>query len=181
VSRVLVPLADGCEELEAVTIIDLLRRAGIEVVVAGLNEGPVTASRGVKLVPDTTLEQALELEFDMVALPGGQPGSDRLAGDERLAGLLRRMHAAGRLIGAVCAAPKVLARCGVLDGRSATGYPGVLQQEGHPAITGDAVTRDGSVITSRAAGTAMDFALELVQALNGPGARQEVEKGLVRD
>lgn len=180
-SRVLVPLADGCEELEAVTIIDLLRRAGIEVVVAGLRDGPVTTSRGVRLIPDTTLEAALELDFDMVALPGGQPGSDRLASDERLANLLRRMHADGRFVGAVCAAPKALARCGILDGKSATGYPGVLEQEAHPDITGDAVTRDGTVITSRAAGTAMDFALELVEALEGTGTRRAVEKALVRD
>lgn len=179
-SRVLVPLADGCEELEAVTIVDLLRRAGIEVVTAGLKDGTVTASRGVRIVPDMTLDQALRLDFDMVALPGGLPGADNLAADHRLTDLLQRMNESGRFVGAVCAAPKVLARSGVLYGKTATGYPGVLQEEGHPDISGDAVRRDGKVITSRAAGTAMDFALELIEALSGREKRDEVEKGLVR-
>jgi 4-methyl-5(b-hydroxyethyl)-thiazole monophosphate biosynthesis len=178
--RVLVPLADGCEELEAVTIIDLLRRAGIEVVAAGLSGGTVTASRGVRIEPDMSLEDALRLDFDMVALPGGLPGADNLAADRRLTDLLRRMNQSGRVVGAVCAAPKVLARSGVLQGKTATAYPGVLQQEGHPDISDDAVLRDGRIITSRAAGTAMDFALELIEALSGREKRDEVEKSLVR-
>ena len=178
--RVLVPLAEGCEELEAVTIVDLLRRGGIEVVVAGLREGTVTASRGVRIVPDMSLDEALKLDYDMVALPGGLPGADHLAADRRLTDLLRRMDKSGRFVGAVCAAPRVLARSGLLRGRTATGYPGILQQEGHPDISGDAVTRDGTVITSRAAGTAMDFALALIEALAGRETRDTVERGLVR-
>lgn len=179
-TRVLVPLADGCEELEAVTIIDLLRRAGIEVVVAGLRDGPVTASRGVRILPDLSLDEALLKEYDMVALPGGLPGADHLAADRRVTDLLQRMNDSGRFVGAVCAAPKALARSGVLEGRAATAYPGVLQQEGHPDISADAVIRDGTVITSRGPGTAMDFALELIEALAGRDARAKVEKGLVR-
>jgi 4-methyl-5(b-hydroxyethyl)-thiazole monophosphate biosynthesis len=178
--RVLVPLASGCEELEAVTIIDLLRRAGIEVVVAGLDQGVVTASRGVRLVPDTTLDEALQQEYDMIALPGGLPGSDRLAADPRIIEVLQKMHESGRFVGAVCAAPKVLARSGVLNGKTATAYPGVLQAEQHPMISGDAVTRDGRVITSRSAGTVMDFALELIEALSGTETRVTVEASLKR-
>lgn len=179
-TRVLVPLAEGCEELEAVTIIDLLRRAGIEVVVAGLRDGTVTASRGVRIQPDMSLDEALLSEYDMVALPGGLPGADHLAADRRVTDLLQRMNDKARFVGAVCAAPKVLARSGVLRGRTATAYPGVLQQEGHPDISADAVIRDGTVITSRGPGTAMDFALELIEALAGREARAKVEKGLVR-
>ena len=178
--RVLVPLAPGCEELEAVTIIDLLRRADVEVVAAGLSEGPVTASRGVRLLPDTTLDEALESDFDMVALPGGLPGSDHLADDPRIDAVLRRMNQSGRLVGAVCAAPKVLARSGILQGKKATAYPGVLQAEKHEEITGNAVTRDGTVITSRSAGTVMDFALALIEALRGREIRDSVEKSLER-
>jgi 4-methyl-5(b-hydroxyethyl)-thiazole monophosphate biosynthesis len=178
--RVLVPLASGCEELEAVTIIDLLRRAGIEVVVAGLDQGVVTASRGVRLVPDTTLDEALRQEYDMIALPGGLPGSDHLAADPRIIEVLQKMHESDRFVGAVCAAPKVLARSGVLNGKSATAYPGVLQAEHHPMISGDAVTRDGRVITSRSAGTVMDFALELIEALSGTETRVTVEASLKR-
>ncbi|MCW8927720.1 MAG: DJ-1/PfpI family protein, partial [Gammaproteobacteria bacterium] len=90
-ARVLVPLAQGCEELEAVTIIDLLVRAGVEVVTAGLQEGPVTASRGVVLLPQTTLDEALKRDYDMVVLPGGMPGAEHLDNDPRIAGLLRKM------------------------------------------------------------------------------------------
>ncbi len=179
-TRVLVPLAEGCEELEAVTIIDLLRRADIEVVAAGLESGPVTASRGVRLLPDMTLENALKLEYDMVALPGGLPGSDHLAADTRLTDLLRSMNESGRFVGAVCAAPKVLARNGILAGKQATAFPGVLQAEEHPDITGNAVTRDGHVITSRSAGTAMDFALAIIEALLGREKRDSVEQSLER-
>jgi protein deglycase len=178
--RVLVPLASGCEELEAVTIIDLLRRAGIEVVVAGLDQGVVTASRGVRLVPDTTLDEALQQEYDMIALPGGLPGSDHLAADPRIIEAVQKMNESGRFVGAVCAAPKVLARSGVLNGKTATAYPGVLQAEHHPMISGDAVTRDGRIITSRSAGTVMDFALELIEALNGAETRATVETSLKR-
>mgnify|MGYP006385871981 CR=1 FL=1 len=178
--RVLVPLASGCEELEAVTIIDLLRRAGIEVVVAGLDQGVVTASRGVRLVPDTTLDEALQQEYDMIALPGGLPGSDHLAADPRIIEAVQKMNESGRFVGAVCAAPKVLARSGVLNGKTATAYPGVLQAEHHPMISGDAVTRDGRVITSRSAGTVMDFALELIEVLSGAETRGTVDASLKR-
>ena len=178
--RVLVPLAQGCEELEAVTIIDLLRRAGIEVVVAGLDGGVVTGSRGTRILPDMPLDQAMEQEFDMIALPGGLPGSDHLASDSRITQLVRSMNESGRFVSAVCAAPKVLARSGVLHGKRATAYPGVLQSEQHPAISVKPVVRDGQVITSRSAGTAMDFALELIEALSGREDRQKVEKSLER-
>jgi 4-methyl-5(b-hydroxyethyl)-thiazole monophosphate biosynthesis len=178
--RVLVPLAQGCEELEAVTIIDLLRRAGIEVVVAGLDEGVITASRGVRLLPDISLDDALKQEFDMVALPGGLPGSDHLAADPRIIEVLQKMNESGRFVGAVCAAPKVLLRSGVLEGKKATAYPGVLQAESHPLISGDPVTRDGQIITSRSAGTVMDFALELIEVLSGYETRNAVEISLKR-
>jgi len=183
--RVLVPLAPGCEEMEAVTIIDVLRRAEVEVTVAGLVEGQITGSRGVRIVPDKTLDQVLAeatpgTQFDMVALPGGLPGADHLAGDPRIGKLLHLMQASGGIVAAVCAAPKVLARNGLLQGKRATAYPGVLEAEQHPAISTEAVTRDGRVITSRSAGTAMDFALELITALCGDEKRQQVESSLAR-
>ncbi len=180
-TRVLVPLAQGCEELEAVTIIDLLRRADIEVVAAGLDDGPVTASRGVRLLPDMPLSKALELDYDMVVLPGGLPGSDHLAADDRVTSLLKNMNESGCFVGAVCAAPKVLARAGILDGKQATACPGVLQAEKHANISGDAVIRDGRVITSRSAGTVMDFALAIIEALQGRESRDSVETSLARN
>jgi len=180
--RVLVPLAQGCEELEAVTIIDLLRRAGIEVVVAGLVPGIVKASRGTQLVPDTTLDAALHEEYDMVVLPGGMPGAQHLKDDARIIALMQKMAATGRYTAAICAAPTVLAAAGVLSGKTATAYPGFLEKMNLPDLTlsTDAVVRDGRVITSRGPGTAMDFALSLVEILSGLDTRRQIESALVR-
>ena len=180
--RVLVPLAQGCEELEAVTIIDLLRRAGIEVVVAGLVPGTVKASRGTQLVPDTTLDAALYDEYDMVVLPGGMPGAQHLRDDARIIGLIQKMTAADRYVAAICAAPTVLAAAGVLSGKTATGYPGFLEKMNLPDVklSNDAVFRDGQIITSRGPGTAMDFALRLVEILSGLETRQQSDSALVR-
>jgi 4-methyl-5(b-hydroxyethyl)-thiazole monophosphate biosynthesis len=181
-ARALVPLAQGCEELEAVTVIDLLRRAGVEVVTAGLDASPVTASRGVRLIPDTSLEQVLGEPFDMVVLPGGQPGADHLRDDPRIGQLLQRTAQRGAFTAAICAAPKVLAHAGLLAGRRATSYPRALSGLELPGteLTEDPVVVDGRVITSRGPGTAMDFALELISLLAGPDRRREVEEGLVR-
>lgn len=181
-ARVLVPLAQGCEEVEAVTIIDLLRRAKIEVVSAGLDDQPVTASRGVRLIPDTLLDEALEQEFDMVVLPGGMPGAANLNNDPRIKTLLKDMAAEGKYVCAICAAPFVLGEAGLLAGKAATSYPGFVDKMNLPgtAYKEDPVVRDGKVITSRGPGTAMDFALELIEALAGKARRDEVEAGLQR-
>ena len=178
--RALIPIADGTEELEAVTLIDLLRRAGVEVTVASLTGVAATCSRGVILVPDCSLDTALEKSYDAVILPGGLPGADYLAADERLQGLLRTMHAEKRIIGAICAGPKALIQAGVLEGRKATSFPGVLEAGGHGPGLDQAVVRDGHVFTSRGPGTAMDFALALIEALLGAEKRQEVEAPLQR-
>ena len=178
--KVLVPLAQGCEEIEAVTIIDLLRRAKIEVISAGLDDQPVTASRGVRLIADTTLDEALTQEFDMIVLPGGMPGMTHLKNDSRIITLLQKMAREGKYTCAICAAPAVLAEAGLLAGKSATGYPGFI--DNLPTVThkNDPVVRDGKVITSRGPGTAMDFALELIEVLAGKAQRNEVEAGLQR-
>ncbi|MDX1518965.1 MAG: DJ-1/PfpI family protein [Gammaproteobacteria bacterium] len=181
-ASVLVPLAQGCEELEAVTVIDLLRRAGIRVVTAGLDKNPVQASRGVNLVPDTDLDTALNEDFDMVVLPGGLPGADNLDRDERVHELLKKMANSEKFTAAICAAPKVLANAGLLEGKNATSYPGFIDKMNLQNTTclDDAVVTDGRVITSRGPGTAMDFALQLIETLEGKEKRDEVEKALVR-
>ncbi|WP_198263247.1 DJ-1 family glyoxalase III [sulfur-oxidizing endosymbiont of Gigantopelta aegis] len=183
--HVLVPLAPGCEELEAITIIDLLRRAEIQVSSASLDTGdsvsPVTASRGVVLIPDITLDQALQQSFDMIVLPGGLPGADHLDNDARIHTLLQSMSADNKYTAAICAAPKVLARAKLLDGKSATSYPGVLDTMdlNSTRLSTDAVVIDGNVITSRGPATAMDFALTLIELLSGKSKRDEAASALL--
>lgn len=181
-ATVLVPLAQGCEELEAVTIVDLLRRAGIEVVTAGLDDKPVIASRGMVLMADMTLDQAVQKDYDMIALPGGLPGADHLDQDLRLRSLLQKMYAQGKYIAAICAAPKVLASAGLLNGRQATSYPGSLDgcHISNMDYREQAVVIDGKLTTSRGPGTAMDFALSLIEQLLGRDKRVEVEAPLQR-
>jgi 4-methyl-5(b-hydroxyethyl)-thiazole monophosphate biosynthesis len=160
--------------------VDLLRRAGIGVVTAGLDEKPVRASRGTVLVPDTTLNQALKQKYDMVVLPGGLPGADHLNEDLRIRGLLKEMSETGRYTAAICAAPKVFASAGLLEGKRVTSFPGVLDDFDGFDYQTDAVVQDGKVITSRGPGTAMDFALTLIENLVGKDKRDEVEAALQR-
>lgn len=182
VARVLVPLAAGFEELEAVTVIDLLRRAGIEVVAASLAPGPVTGSHGIAVQPDADLDEVLNQDFDMIVLPGGLPGATGLAEDTRVLQLLRRQAAARRYTAAICAAPGVLAKAGLLEGKRATSFPGFLAPDSAPGIVllEDPVVTDGRIITSRGPGTAMDFALALIERLAGGPAREAVESRLQR-
>jgi 4-methyl-5(b-hydroxyethyl)-thiazole monophosphate biosynthesis len=178
--RVLVPLAEGFEELEAVTIIDMLRRAGIEVVVAALARSPVTGAHGIALSADTTLGDVSTQDFDLIALPGGMPGAANLRDDPRIGAIIRRLHEDGRHVAAICAAPMVLQAAGVLAGRRATAFPGSLDEAAGMTLVDEPVVVDGRVITSRGPGTALDFALELVAQLSGPAARQKVESALQR-
>lgn len=176
----LVLFAEGSEELEAVSIVDILRRGGVNVVLAGLTGGPLRGSRGTVLLPDTTLDEAATHAFDMIVLPGGQPGTRHLREDARVLSLLRQMHMAGKYVAAICAAPSVLATAGLLENRKATSFPACL--DGFPGIQLDpaAVVEDGRLITSRGPGTAMDFSLLLLERLCGKAKRDEVEAGLVR-
>lgn len=180
--RVLVPLAQGCEELEAVTIIDLLRRAQIEVTVAGLQSGPVTGSRGTVMVPDVNLDDAINGDYDMVVLPGGQPGATHLENDARVMQLVKSMAARGKIVAAICAAPKVLAVAGLLDGKQATCFRNAIDPKMFPHIRLQTrpVVVDGNIVTSRGPGTAMDFALELIGILVGRERRDAVEANLLR-
>jgi protein deglycase len=180
-TKVLIPLAQGCEELEAVTMIDILRRAGIQVITAGLEPGTVRASRGTVLVPDTTLNEALQQDFDMVALPGGMPGAEHLKNDERIIALLQKLSSEGKFTAAICAAPMALHRAGLLEGKRATSFPGVLDAlPGNHRYTSERVVVDGTIVTSRGPGTAMDFALRLVELLAGEPASAQVESALQR-
>lgn len=183
-SEVLIPLAQGCEELEAVTCIDLLRRAGIRVTTVGLEPElvPVVASRGTRLLPDLPLDAVLQRDFDLILLPGGLPGADHLNADQRLREMIQRQAARDGYLAAICAAPKVLANARVLDGRRATGYPGAIDTQAMPWVSwsDEALVVDGRILTSRGPGTAMDFALEVISVLSGQSVRDQVEAGLER-
>ena len=181
-ANILVPLAQGCEELEAVTITDLLTRAGFSVTTAGLDDQAVTASRGMVLVPTSKLDNVMQQDFDMIVLPGGLPGADHLNNDPRIHELLHRMHDDGKYLAAICAAPKVLAHAGLLKNRRATSYPGSIPTADMDGIDyqQQAVVIDGKIITSRGPGTAMDFALSLIEILAGREKRIEVETPLQR-
>lgn len=181
-ARALVILAEDFEELEAVTIMDLLVRAKVEVVRAGLNEGPVRASRNTVIVPDVVLDEVMDQDFDLVALPGGLPGADHLAEDPRVVGVIRRQVDKRGIVGAICAAPRALVKAGVVKGKSLTCYPHALDEmdTSETTITDEAVTVDLPLITSRGPGTAIDFTLTLIDYLKGKTIRHQVEKGLVR-
>jgi len=180
--RALVILAEDFEELEAVTTMDLLVRAQVEVVSAGLKPGPVRASRNTVILPTSTLDEVMNEKFDLIALPGGLPGADYLAEDERVLGLLRRQVDRNKLLGVICAAPRALISAGVTQGKSITCYPGALDHMdiGTTKITGRPVEIDLPIVTSRGPGTAMDFALTLVELLKGKEIRESVESALVR-
>ncbi len=165
--RVLVPLAPGFEEIEAVTIVDILRRADVHVTVAGTVAGPVTGSRGVVIVPDTTLDQATDSEFDMIVLPGGGPGTENLRRDPRITRLVKAQSDRGGYVAAICAAPTVLGDAGLLAGRRVTSYPSNQSQLAGADYQTDRVVVDGRLITSRSPGTALEFALTLVEHLAG--------------
>ena len=179
--RVLVPLAEGFEEIEAITVVDLLRRAGIEVHTASLAERAVTGSHGITVTADLPLDQVRATDYDMIALPGGMPGADHLKQDPRVISLLQQFAQSGRYTAAICAAPGVLAHAGLLEGRAATSYPGFLRADSAPGIRlrEEAVVVDGKVATSRGPGTAMEFGLKLIELLAGPEARRRVQERLL--
>lgn len=166
--RILVPLANGFEEIEAVNVIDILRRGDVDVVTAGLKEGLVEGSHKIKMLPDTTLDKIDYLDFDGLVLPGGAPGFVNLGNDERILNMAREMDRAGKVVAAICAAPSVLIKAGVLQGRRATVSPsGKAQVEACASFSEDRVVVDGNLITSRSPGTALEFALKLVEVLAG--------------
>lgn len=181
-TKVLVPLAQGCEELEAITITDLLVRAGIDVTTAGLDDKPVTASRGTRLLPDTSIDKVINNSYDLIVLPGGLPGADHLRDNPIVQQLIKNQSANNKPVAAICAAPKALAAAGLLDNKTVTCYPGALSssQLNNTVINTTAIEIDGNIITSRGPGTAMDFALTLIELLEGKEKRQQINDQLVR-
>jgi protein deglycase len=179
--RVLVPIAEGFEEIEAVTVIDILRRAKIEVVVAGVIANAVVKGRsGIAVQVDISLDEALAgLPFDAVVLPGGMPNAFTLRDDPRVVAAASDVFEKGGIAAAICAAPVALERAGLLEGRAATCHPG-MEKELPAASRNDArVVVDGRVVTSKGPGTAMEFAFALVRLLAGDAEVSKVNAGVL--
>lgn len=180
--KVLVPFAEGFEEIEALTIVDILRRADIDVVTASLSDNPqVKGAHHVTVLTDVTLEAVNADELEMIVLPGGLPGAFNLRDDARIIQLLQDLNQAGKFTAAICAAPVALAKAGLLSQKQATGYPGALESMNLTDVTllPEKVVQDGTVITSRGPATAMVFALHLVEVLVSKEKRTELENGLL--
>ncbi len=177
--KVIIPLAQGFEEIEAVTLIDIMRRAGIEVTVAGITEGNITGSHKIQITPDTELSTIQAENYDSIVLPGGQPGSDNLAKDPTLLTLLQEFNRKQKITAAVCAAPIVLAKAGLLENKQVTVYPGYEQVLGNVHFSTDSVVTDGTVITSRGPGTAASLAFTIVEHLVGKEKSEQLRKTML--
>jgi len=165
--KVLVPLAPGFEEIEAVTIVDVLRRAEIEVTTAYTSGNPVTGSHGITVAADIDINDIIPSEYGMIALPGGMPGSTNLRDDKRIIEITAKIYSANGFTAAVCAAPIVLAKAGLLENRNVTCYPGFESMLDRAVYLHDPVVTDGRIITGKGPGCAIPFALKLVEIISG--------------
>jgi len=172
--RVVVLLADGFEEVEAVTPIDFLTRAGCDVTIAGVTGEMVTGAHGVTVKSDVTVSDCTR-DFDAVVVPGGMPGASNIAESADAVALIREVYESGAILGAICAAPAVvLAPTGILDGKEATCYPGFESGFKTTKFSENRVVIDGRIVTSRGPGTAAEFAVTLAGMLAGPKAADEL-------
>lgn len=179
VPNVLVPVADGIEELEAVTIIDVLRRAGVQVTVASVGTLQVTASRGVKLVADMQIECCKDKDYAGIVLPGGMPGAEHLRDSAILIELLKAQHRQGKLYAAICASPVVVLLHHGLLPKKATCHPAFVDRLPDAKVAQQRVVVDENCITSRGPGTALEFALELVRQLLGDKKAAQVAEPML--
>ncbi len=177
--KVIVFLADGTEEIEALTPVDMLRRAGAEVTFAGAGKKECVCSHGVKITADKTAAECTHESYDMVVLPGGMPGTLNLGADENVETITKKSFAEGKFVAAICAAPSVLGSWGMLEGKLATCYPGFEEKLTGAKLAAEKAVRDGNIITACGAGAAMDFALLLVDALYGAEASDNLRKAVL--
>lgn len=177
---ILVPLAEGFEEIEAATIVDVLRRAELHVTLVGLQPGPVLGAHGIAFSTDATLDEVDPERISALVLPGGQPGTDNLMADERILDLCRRLGAEGKPTAAICAAPMVLAEAGLLEGRPATSYPSFQDRLAGARVQSEPrVVRSGSVLTSQGPGTSLEFALTLVAEFKNEQTALELGRAML--
>jgi 4-methyl-5(b-hydroxyethyl)-thiazole monophosphate biosynthesis len=181
--KALVLLASGFEEIEASTIVDILRRCGVEVTVAGRISEAVEGAHGMKFIPDALIEGVAVRDFDAVVCPGGAPGYENLRKDRRVLAIIEEAFNCNKLVAAVCASPAVLSDAGVLEGKVCTIYPGMegeLEKGGGKPRT-EMVVVDGNIITSRGPATALPFALKLAEKLVGKKVAEKVRVETLAD
>jgi 4-methyl-5(b-hydroxyethyl)-thiazole monophosphate biosynthesis len=176
---IVVPLMEGFEEIEAVTIIDVLRRAGLKVVTAGIAVGPVRGAHGIVVAAEAALAGIDPARVRMVVLPGGMPGAAHLTEDEHVQRIVRGVAAHDGYTAAICAAPMALAAADVIRGRRVTCYPGFESHLVGGVVVDDRVVVDGTLITSRGPGTSLEFALTLVGLLQGEDAEGKLARGMI--
>jgi len=177
--NVLIPLANGVEEMEAVIIIDTLRRAEWEVVTAGVQAGIITGARGVRLLPDTVWEEIDPDSFTILTLPGGAEGTSNLCGDIRILETIGNFMHNNKTVAAICAAPLVLQAAGVLNNRKVTCHPAVAKQLTQGTRLDDRVVIDGCLITSQGVGSATEFAIAIVQSMDGRKKAEELAASML--
>lgn len=175
--RVIVPLADGFEDIEALTVVDVLRRAGVKVDTVGVIGTVITSRSNVRLMVDKKISDVNADEYDGIVLVGGDKGVENLGRSGRLLEILTKMNDKGKLIAAICAAPSLLTKAGILEKKKATIYPGMENQIPYPRE--GRVIVDSNIITSQAPGTALEFSLAIVSKLVGREKAYQLEKDLV--
>jgi protein deglycase len=181
--RILVPLAEGFEMIEALSVVDIFRRAGAHVDLAAVGDGlQVTSSHNVQVTADKILSDCINETYDLIVLPGGIPGADNLKNSVVLGELLRKQNSEKKLYGAICASPAVvLNHHGLLEGKNATCHPLFAGQLSSQEYAGEKVVVDKNCVTGRGAGTSIEFGLELVGVLMGEEKKKEVAKGMAID
>lgn len=178
--KVYIFLADGFEEIEGLTVVDLLRRAGIEAVTVSIKKDKmVTGAHGISVMADFLFEEIKGTMADMAVLPGGMPGTTNLLACEPLMDMVLGLHSAGAYVAAICAAPSILAEIGLLEGKKATSYPGFEEKMTMAEYVYEPVVQDGQVITSRGMGTAIDFSLKLIEILEGEAKAKEISDSII--
>ncbi len=175
----LVFIATGFEEIEAITPIDLLRRSGIKVITAGLGSKEVTGAHGMSIICDTTVSEMVHHPVDAVILPGGMPGTTNLLECNDVLEIVRSNHRDNKLIAAICAAPKILDKSGILKGKSFTCYPNNSDEITTGKYIDSPVVVDGNLITGRAVGSAIDFSLAVIEAILSNAAALDVKDKIV--
>ena len=178
-SKIVIPISNGFEEIEAISIIDICRRANIEVVIAGVEALETIGAHNIKVTADCKIEEVKENDFDLIVLPGGLPNAFTLADNEHVQRLLKEFKVSDKYIAAICAAPYALHKAEVLN-KDYTCYPSFEQKivpENY--ISNQNVVKDGNVITSRGPATAMEFGLEIVKLLKGDETYEELREGLL--